>query len=107
MIAKAWGRQSPERGSTSAAVIDFRSKLYEAVRATYWNVLAHEHDSLTKEAEAARRACLKAAQQLRRSFDSHPTAGPDAMIAWAVHYAQKDFAEDLQHATNWRDRRGH
>jgi hypothetical protein len=103
MIAKAWDRQTPEIRSTSAAVIDFRSKLYEEVRATYWNILAHEHDSLTEEAGAARQACVKAAQQLRRSFDSHPTAGPDAadaMIAWAVHYARKDFAKDLQLDTN-------
>jgi hypothetical protein len=109
MIAKKWHQQPPEQASTSGEVIDLRTKLYNEVRAAYWKVIACEYDGMQKEVEAARQECLKAAQQLRRTFDSHPTVGPDeadAMIAWAVHYARKDFEKDLQHQTNWRDRLG-
>jgi hypothetical protein len=109
MIAKQWHQQPAEQPSTSAEVIDLRTKLYSEVRAAYWKVIACQYDGREKEVETSRQECLKAAQQLRRTFDSHPTVGPDeadAMIAWAVHYARKDFEKDLLHQTNWRDRLG-
>ena len=109
MIAKQWHQQPAEQPSTSAEVIDLRTKLYSEVRAAYWKVIACQYDGREKEVETSRQECLKAAQQLRRTFDSHPTVGPDeadAMIAWAVHYARKDFEKDLLHQTNWRDKLG-
>jgi hypothetical protein len=104
--AEKWHEQPPDQEAVSADIIDLQSKLYLEVRAAFWKVLAFERDGMAIEAEAARQDCLKAAQQLRRSFDSHPKVGPDAadgMIAWAVHYARNDFANDLRHHTNWRD----
>ncbi len=104
--AEKWHEQPPDLQPVSAEVIDLQSKLYAEVRAAFWKVLACEHDGMTIEAEEARQSCLKTVQKLRRSFDSHPTVGPDAadgMIAWAVHYARNDFANDLRHQTNWRD----
>jgi len=89
---------SPERESFSAEIIDLQSKLYTEVRAAFQKVLACEHDGVAIRVEVARQDCRKAARKLRRSFDSHPTVGPaaaDGMIAWAVHYARKDFARDL------------
>jgi hypothetical protein len=106
LVAEQWHEQPPDQESVSADIIDLQSKLYSEVRATFWKVLACEHDGMTIEAEAARQDCLKAAQKLRRSFDFSPSVGPDAadgMIAWAVHYARNDFANDLRHQTNWRD----
>jgi hypothetical protein len=99
VIVKPRQEQPPNRESFFAAeIIDVQSKLYTEVRAAFRKILACEHDGVTIEAEAARQDCRKAAQKLRRLLDSHPTVGPDVadgMIAWAVHYARKDFTKDL------------
>jgi hypothetical protein len=98
VIVEPRQKQPPNRESFSAEIIDVQSKLYTEVRVAFRKILAYEHDGMTIEAEAARQDCRKAAQKLRRLLDSHPTVGPDVadgMIAWAVHYARKDFTKDL------------
>ena len=109
VIAEPRREQSPNRESFSAEIIDAQSKLFTEVRATFLKILAYEHEGMTIEAEAARQDCREAAQKLRRSFDSHPVVGPraaDGMIAWAVHYARKDFSKDLLcraiHSGEWQ-----
>jgi len=69
------------------------------LRATFWNLLAYEHDGLTERVEAYRHECARCADTLRQHFDPHPALGPqaaDACIAEEIDAARREFAHDLE-----------
>jgi len=99
-IPEKW-QNGPPTLSGPRPVRDPVDVLQRELKVAYWTMLAYQHDAMAVAVDQARGDCVSAAQRLRQLFDNEPRLGPEAAdvaIAWAVHYAEQQFAADLARA---------